>query len=271
LTSNNQKLKIKNKDSMNRNRKIKIFIALIVGGVVGGILGGICLRICCGEKKPETQSTVSVSGIGTVSVQPDMIQITVNFSHVAPTTKVAKKEVDAKMQQILKILQEENIEDKHVKTISLSYDMEMGYVNRRWVQIGQRAQQTIAVTINDIVNNPERFPALLDKITAIDKVVVSNIQFDIENKTEFFRQSRELAYQKAFDKARQYADLSNRQLGKAVTISEQQSRDVMLGNMRMTHSNIMKEAAMDEYSGGSSVPAGEREITTEINVTFLLE
>ena len=177
------------------------------------------LLISCNSKVQESQNSVSVSGIGTVLAQPDMVLMNVNFFHVAPTTKEAKKAVEQTMQRILKILQEESIEDKFIKTVSLNYNVEYDYKNGRAVRIGQRAQQTIVVTVNDMINTPERFSSILDKITAIDRVEVHNIQFDIENKAELFKQSRELAYQKAFDKAKQYAELSERKIGKVLTIA----------------------------------------------------
>lgn len=223
----------------------------------------------CNHNRQESQDSVSVSGIGTVLSQPDMVLMNVSFSHTASTTKESKKAVEQTMQQILKILQEERIEDKFLKTISINYDLEYEYRSGRRVLLGQRAQQTIVVTINDMINTPERFSSILDRITAIDKVEVQNIQFDIENKTELFKQSRELAYQKAFDKARQYAELSNRKIGKVLTISEVVSRDV--AQTRAFQNNLaFKEDAL--YSaGGSVVPTGEQGVSSEINVVFSLE
>ena len=121
-----------------------------------------------------------------------------------------------------------------------------------------------------MVNTPERFSSILDKITAIDKVEVQNIQFDIEHKTELFKQSRELAYQKAFDKARQYAELSGRKIGKVLTISEVVSRDV--AQTRAFQNNLMfKEEALAMDSCGSGIPTGEQGVSSEINIVFSLE
>ena len=147
--------------------------------------------------------------------------------------------------------------------------MEYEYRSGRRVLLGQRAQQTIVVTVNDMINAPERFSSILDKITTIDKVEVQNIQFDIENKTELFKQSRELAYQKAFDKARQHAELSGRKLGTVMTISEAVSRDIM--QTRAFQNNLaFKEQAL--YSADNSViPTGEQGVSSEINVVFSLK
>jgi len=225
--------------------------------------------ISCDTKVQENQNSVSVSGIGTVFAQPDMVQININFSHTAQTTREAKRVVDETMQRILTILQGENIEEKFIKTISLTYDIEYDYRNGYRVRIGQRAQQSIVVTVNDIINNPERFPLLLDKITVINRVEIRDIQFDVENKTELYKQSRELAYQKAFEKASQYAELSGHKIGKVLTITEGISRDV--AQTRALVSNMRFEAAGDYFSDGSYIPTGERGITSEINVIFSLE
>jgi uncharacterized protein YggE len=229
------------------------------------------LLISCNSRiqVQESQNSVSVSGIGTVLAQPDMVLMNVGFSHTAPTTKEAKKAVEQTMQRILKILQEENVEDKFMKTISLNYDVEYDYRSGCRVRIGQRAQQTIVVTVNDMINTPERFSSILDKITAIDRVEVQNIKFDIENKAELFKQSRELAYQKAFDKATQYAELSKRKIGKVLTISEGVSRDI--AQTRAFMNNLRFEAMEMDVSGNSSVPTGEQGVTSEINVIFSLE
>lgn len=230
----------------------------------------LILMTSCDLNVSENQDSVSVSGIGTVLAQPDMVVMNVGFSHTAKTTKQAKTEVEQTMQQILNILKAENVEDKFVKTISLNYDVEYEYRNGRRVQLGQRAQQTILVTINDMINAPERLSSILDQITAIDKVEVQGIQFDIENKTELFKQSRELAYQKAYDKARQYAELSGRKIGKVLTISEVVSRDVAQ-TRAFQNNRAFKEEALAMDAGGSAVPTGEQGVGSEINVVFSLE
>ena len=226
----------------------------------------LLLLISCNSKVQEIQNSVSVSGVGTILAQPDMVQMNISFSHVAPTTKEAKKAVEQTMQQILKILKEENIEDKSIKTIYLDYDVKYDYRSGRMV--GQRAQQTIVVTVNDIINTPERFSSILDKITAIDRVEVQNIEFDIENKAELFKQSRELAYQKAFDKAKQYAELSGRKIGKVLIISEGISRDTYT-RMFMNNDRVMDKMSADCVY--LAVPSGEEGVTSEINVVFSLE
>jgi len=219
----------------------------------------------CSIETQSKLSRVTVSGTGSVLVNPDMVQMTINFSHVAPTTREAKAEVDRRISQILVILKQEGIEDKDIKTISLNYDTAIDYINGRAVITGQRASQTMTVTMYNIQENPNKFPSLLDRITVIDRVEIRNIIFDTENKTEIFRQSRELAYEKALDKANQYAELAGRKINKVLSIEEGRNRDVFL----RTQSNVAYDSL--SASAGASVPTGEQEITTEITVTFLMK
>ena len=232
------------------------------------MLAGIFIILAfsgCSVRVKDNQSTITVSGIGTVLVKPDMVQMNISYSHTARTTREAKSEVDRRIQQILDILKDSNIEDKDIRTVSLSYDVATEFREGRTIITGQRAQQTIIVSVNDIINNSDRFPALLDRITAIDRVVIRNITFDTENKTEFFIQSRELAFEKALEKANQYAELSGLKIAKVLTVSEERNRDAFL----LTQSNVAYERAMPMTS--LSIPTGEQEVTTEVRVTFLLK
>jgi uncharacterized protein YggE len=123
------------------------------------------------------------------------------------------------------------------------------------------------ISINDIANNSNKFSILLDKIAVIDRVVIRDIRFDTENKTELFKQTRELAYQKALDKANQYAALSGLKVAKTLTISEERSRDILFGS----YQNNVAYRAAELSVPSASVPTGEQEVTSEIMVTFLLE
>ena len=215
------------------------------------------------------QNTVSVSGNGMVQATPDMVLLRVSFSHTAPTTKEAKKVLNQTMQQIVDIVKAEGVDEKHIKTTSLNYSVAYEWRNNRNVRVGQRASQSLAIQITDIINNSERFSAVIDRVTAIEKVEIDNIVFDIENKTELFRQSRELAFQKAQEKAGQYAKLSGQKLGKALTITETTNQDVAqtrsFGNMKMA----FEASYADSYQ--AVIPSGEQGVSLEVNVTFLLE
>jgi len=226
--------------------------------------------IGCTSRIQGNTGIVSVSGIGVILVQPDMAQIALSVSQTRETTKEAKEMVDKKMFQVMKYLKEEGIDENNIRTTSLVYDEDTEYVDGRSIKLGKRVQQTIMVTIHDIVNAPDRFLNFLDYISDIDGLVVRRVIFDTEDKTEYFRQSRDLAYQKVLDKANQYAFLCGLKIIKVSQVFEEESEDAFR-NTSLT-SNIFYDTVDSlSYRSSSSVPTGEQEVRSKINVTFLME
>jgi uncharacterized protein YggE len=224
----------------------------------------------CG-KNEKSQSTITVFGTGTVLAQPDLIQMTITLSNTAQTTKAAQEEVSRMVRQALAILKNESIEDKNISTTSLSFYSEYEYISRR-VLIGQKAEQRISFSIDDITTDSEKTSRIIDQLIMINGIELNQINFSVKNNTEFFVRSRELAYQKAVDKANQYAELSKLKIVKVLSISEEGYQQISPMNNRLMNNMLyeMEQAAADS-AGSTIVPAGELEITTRILVVFLLE
>ena len=162
-------------------------------------------------------------------------------------------------------MQEEKIDIKNLKTTALSYQADYEYRDGRRVRLGQSAQQNVEITVRNIVKVGGRLSTLLDKLAAISNVELNEISFDIDQKTELFKKSRELAYSKAHEKAEQYAALCGRKLGKVVTIVENGGGDVS--------SALLSNRAKAEYSANdmATVPTGQNEISTDVQVVFSLK
>lgn len=223
----------------------------------------------CHPDRQRSQHSVTVSGTGTVMAQPDLARMNVIFAHTAPTTKEAKAIVERTMREVIAVLQAEGVKDPDMETLALNYRAEYGYRNRNWIRIGQRAEQILVVTVKDLIDSPERLSSILDKLVAISKVEIQDIRFDVGQKSDLFRQSRELAYRKAFEKAMQYAELCGRKLGKVQSLSEHASQDVARVPSRM--SNVAEESKLFLAQDGSAVPTGELGVTSEVEVVFSLE
>ena len=216
----------------------------------------------------ETQSVITVYGTGTVMAQPDMVQMIISLSETAPTTWKAQTEVNAKVKEALLILKEAEIEDKNISTASLLFSPEYDWGQGR-ILLGQKAEQTINFFINDIKNDDGKISKIIDKLIQINGIELRHIAFNVKESAELYVRSRELAYQKALDKAVQYAELSGLKIVKTLTISED-------GNLQIFPSNVMRNQgnaflSMDAAAGSSVsvVPSGELEITTTILVSFL--
>ncbi|MDR1867485.1 MAG: SIMPL domain-containing protein [Treponema sp.] len=225
-----------------------------------------------GCTKENTPSTLSVIGIGTVLAQPDMIQITISLSELAHTTRQAQEEVNKKVKQILSLLKKENVEEKSISTPSLRFNQEYEWRNQRKHLVGQRVEQIITFSLYDIQKDAEKTPRILDKIAQIDNITLNTINLSIKDNKDFFVRSRELAYQKALEKAMQYAKLSGLKIIKALDISEREVPHIsaISNSMMNMQLNVLRDGLTEE-TGSTILPTGELEISSHISVTFLLK
>ena len=227
----------------------------------------IIVLVGCGNANGK-QSTISVFGNGSVSVKPDVIEMSITLSRVAQTTKIAQEAVSRMVRQALAILKEERVEDKNIATASLTFRSEYEYTNRR-VLVGQRAEQRLTFSIDKINNDSEneKVSRIIDKLIQINGIELNYINFGVKNNTEYFIKSRELAFQKAVEKATQYAELSNLRIMRVLSISEERNQHVSPISTR----SQLASAEMASDVGSTIVPTGELAITTIILVVFLLE
>jgi uncharacterized protein YggE len=228
----------------------------------------IVFVLSCNNDK-QNQSTISVYGTGTVSVQPDVIHMSITLSNVAQTTKRAQEEVSKMVRQTMKILKDANIKDKNINTASLTFSSEYEYTSRR-ILIGQRAQQNITFSIEDITDDNEKVSLIIDQLIQINGIELNQVNYSVKNNTEYYVKSRELAYQKAVEKANQYAELSKLKIIKVLSISDQGTQHVSPMN------NQFKRQMADELSAAAAdsstlLPIGELEISTSILAVFLLK
>jgi uncharacterized protein YggE len=218
---------------------------------------------CTVENK--TQSVVSVFGVGTVSAKPDMVQINIGLRKTKETTKQAQGEVNVLIGQVLTILKDEGIEDKNIATASLRFNPEYEWRDGKNVLKGQTAYQEIAFSIHNINSDPEKASKIIDRLILINGIELHQFNFSVKDNTGFYAQSRELAYQKAYEKAEQYAALSGLKIVNTLRIAEEGSPQISPMN------NVLQKAAPAADYGAAKLPVGELEITTKILAEFMLK
>ncbi len=224
---------------------------------------------CVQSTVRQEPSTVTVSGVGTVSIAPDMVRMTVSMSKVERTTRLAQEAVGRMAGQALTILKEAGIEDKDTQTASLRFSPEYEWRNNRSVLVGQRADQSIDFAVRGIGEDAEKVARLIDRLSGIDGIMMNRIDFSVADNTEHFARSRELAFEKAMQKAEQYAALSGLKVGRMLSLSEDGANPATpLYRAAMTN-QLKAEVAMDAAS--TVLPSGQMEITTRISAVFMLE
>jgi len=242
---------------------VVVVYATVVFGVTKIQQTGITIRNT-GTIAGGVQNSISVTGEGKVTATPDIVNVSVGVSELAKTTSEAQTQANEKLNQILAILKTNGVPDKNVQTSQLSFREEYDWKDGERKTRGQRVEQTLSVEVPEIDKNQERVVAILDALGQIDGITLNAVTFDIKDKTEFFSQAREQAFEKAEQKARELAALGGVTLEKPITISESQINFSPMPYLRNMAVMDMAEGA----GGGSSLPAGELDVTATVNVVW---
>ncbi|MCL2294295.1 MAG: SIMPL domain-containing protein [Spirochaetes bacterium] len=216
------------------------------------------------------RSVIVVSGVGTVMIQPDTVQMTIVMGRTARTIREAQEGVSLMVRQALRILQTAGIEEKNINTASLRFFPEYDWGPSGRILLGQRAEQVITFSVGNIHTNQEKISGIIDQLILIEGIALQHMHFSVEDNTALFARSRELAYQKALEKAEQYARLSNQRIVRVISISEDGLAPVSPILNRAFNVQTVALSADSGAAGTTVLPTGEIEITSRITVEFLV-
>jgi len=169
-------------------------------------------------KIDQNNSIISVYGVGNIKVKPNIIRINFNFSHISKTINEAQIEVNKMVDILLKRTNELCI--KNVQTNTIKFYPEYEWKNQKNVLKGQKVEQSLTVTIDDLKINLEKAKSLIDKITIDIDSMNCSVYFGINNYEEKIKEARNTAYNDALEKAQQYAKQANLRIIKTIKISE---------------------------------------------------
>ena len=235
------------------------------------LLAIFAILLFAGCQSDNTQSVISVYGTGIVTAQPDMVDMIISLAETAPTTMQAQTAVNIKVKEALQILKEAEVEEKNISTAFLRFSPDYDWAKGGRDLLGQRAEQTISFSINNINSDSDKISKIIDRLIQINGIELRHLNFSRKDSTELYARSRELAYQKALDKAVQYAELSGLKIVRALNIAEEGGPNIFAGNAMRNQGIVF--AAADAATGSSSsvVLQGELEISTTILATFLVK
>jgi len=219
------------------------------------------------------QNTVVVSGVGTVRAQPDTINMTISLRHTAETTREAQAAVTGMVRQALEILHHAGVEERNIGTAFLRFSPEYEWGPMGRVFLGQRAEQMITFSIDDIGIDSERVSAIIDRLIGINGIELQGMHFSVGDPAELQAKARELAFLDASSKARQYAQLAyQRIVGTRSIFEEGHIHGVSFppAQARAGQRVMFAADAAVEAAGSTVLPAGEMEISARITIEFLM-
>jgi uncharacterized protein len=207
--------------------------------------------------------TVSVTGVGRVTLTPDRAMFTAGVQTIAPTLAAATQENGTKMTAILNALKAAGATERDLRTTGLAiYPQQAQQGEGRPLRIvAYQVSNAVMVTKDD----PAAAGRLLEAAVNAGANTVSGVTFTVSDPPRGKRdQGLQLAFIDAKEKADVLARAAGRSIGRALAITEggaQQPMPVPMMRMRA------------EAAQMASVPveSGTEEITFTVSVIFELQ
>lgn len=210
------------------------------------------------------EPTISVSGEGKVMVAPDYASISIAVETKGNVAQDVKKQNDQKVDAVIKYIKKMNIakEDYQTQRVSLNkqhdYDKKKDYF---------QANQTIKLTIRDL----NKYDQIMEGLVEAGINQVNSIEFKSTQIKKHESEARKLAMQDARSKADDFMSVTTQKVTKILSVSDNSSGSyyprAVYAMSAMAKSSDMNES----YSGNETLAIGEITITTNVNVTYILE
>jgi len=209
----------------------------------------------------ETEHTISVTGVGSITTTPDIARVSVGVTADARTAREALTRNSEAMQEVLETLTEQGVAQTDIQTTSLLLfpSFENRTPGKPPTVVGFRAQNMVAVKIRDLASLGQ----VLDQVSEAGGNLIQSIQFDRDDTGQLIDEARKAAVLDAREKAEIYAETAGISVGKVISISESGSRN--------PQPQMMARAGIESMSTSVPVAQGELELSASVNMVFLIE
>lgn len=254
---------------MNRVLKAISVAGLIVGffsiAALAGLLfeqparamPGTALQDEPADITDEQPRTITVSGQGQVSAQPDQAVVRFGVETEAETASAALDENSARMSDVISATLEAGVARENIQTAGLQLQPVYNRPDEAPPELtGYRASNVLSVTIEDL----DSLGILLDTATDAGVNTIQGIQFEVSEQADLQAQARQAAMNQAIAKAEQLAGLAGAELGEVLTISE-------------TGGATPRPVALEAATGAADrvpVEPGQQTLEASVSVTWRL-
>lgn len=258
---------------VDRNRAAKIL--LVIGVLVALFLVGKAwneFRVAGFiGRDGVVQSTITVEGRGEVVTKPDIANFSFTVIEEGKTVAEAQKKNTEKMNQALALIKDGGVDEKDVKTTGYNINPKYEYQNcppfsacpvRDPQIIGYQVSQNVEVKVRDI----EKSGALLSGVGSAGVQNISGLFFSVDDEEGYREQARAEAIEKAEEKAKQLARDLDVRLVRVISFSEYPGA-YPVSYYGYGKGGVGMDAAVPQ-AANVSVPTGENEIVSQVNITY---
>jgi len=215
--------------------------------------------------KTNNQDRFSINGSGTVYAKSDIANLEVGLrTGTKKTAAEATAESTLKMDEIIKELKKLNIDEKDIKTTNYNLSPVYNWTDKTGQQlVGYEVSQNLTLKIRDL----SKIGEVIAKTTDKGANQIGNINFTIDDEFALKNQARELAIQKAKEKAELIAKQSGMKLGEIKSVyesSDQNPSPIAYSNAKMDLGAGRAEASLVS----PSIQSGQNEIKVDVTLVY---
>jgi uncharacterized protein YggE len=229
--------------------------------LIGLILGPIISNRSTAAADPATtpEHTVTVSGIGQVSVAPDVADIVLGVSVQKPTVAAAQSAAAGSMDAVIAAVQKRGVAAKDIVTVNLYlspvYDYSTSGAPPKIV--GQQFTNTVRITVRSISN----VAAVLDDAIAAGATTVQGITFRVGDPKSVQTQARQIAMADARSKADALTNSAGVSVKGVASISEYTTQTTPVPAAGY---------AMDAKAASTPIQTGTTDVIIQVTVSYLI-
>jgi uncharacterized protein YggE len=203
-----------------------------------------------------TQRTISVSGMGQVTVKPDQATFTIGVQITDPSLTAATQSASDKMTKVLDALKGQGVDAKDIQTSNYSVNPITDQKQGAAPQVtGYQVSNIVTVT----VKNLDKVGQVLDAGMSAGANYLGGISFGVADPAASESEARTAAVKNATAIAQTLAQASGIKLGRVLTISE-----INVG----PRPPVPFAPAAAQASGAGPVETGSLTISTQVQVEF---
>ena len=185
-----------------------IYLALVLSCIILLSYGQNCCIV----------NSVRVQGQGENRIKPNIAILYASLSADGNTASAALNSIDDQLTSINNALTVNGVSQSDISTSSISVYPKYNYTNGTSVVIGYTVYLSLTVTIRGIDTNTQRIGKVVDALASSGVNSIYGLTYDTVDPSAGKSTARTSAWNDAVAKAKQYAQLSGRKLGKVLII-----------------------------------------------------
>jgi hypothetical protein len=226
--------------------------------------------VCCDNGATDhvvsqaSQTGISVSGHGSITVVPDIAVLTLGVEVTAPTVAAARSAAAAAMKAVRASLDTHAIGSHDIKTLSFNIQPQHRFRREEQPEItGFTVSNRVSVKVRDL----DAISDVLDDAAEAggDAVRINSISFTVDDPEQYEADARKAAVEDARKRAEELAALAGVTLGKVRSISEIGASIPFA--KRGLESMMLQSAAAPR----TPISPGETEISISVSVVYRIE